>query len=64
MATEHNAPVRRRRWVAVLAAALVAATGAFVGLHYLLRNVEEQAPSCSVGSGTAALFLAPDQAAD
>ena len=56
--------MRRRRWLAVLAAAAVAATGAVIGIHALFRSPRPPAPSCSVGSGAAALVLAPDQAAD
>jgi hypothetical protein len=56
--------MRRRRWIAALVAAALAATGAVIGIHALFGTVTKAPPSCSVGSGATALVLAPDQAAD
>jgi hypothetical protein len=56
--------VRGRRLVAVVAVAVAAATGVGFGVHALLRTVTRPAPACTVGTGDAALLLAPDQAED
>jgi hypothetical protein len=48
----------------VVAIAVAAATGIGFGVHALLRNVTTPAPGCTIGTGDAALLLAPDQAED
>lgn len=58
------AALRGRRLVAVIAVAVAAATGVGFGVHALLRTVTTPAPACTVGTGAAALLLAPDQAED
>ena len=56
--------IQRRRLVAVLAVAVVAATGVGIGVHALLSHVSKPVPACTVGTGSQALLLAPDQAED
>src|SRR3954470_12637027 len=48
----------------MLAVAAVTATAAAVAVHALFRTVTKAPPSCTVGSGDAALVLSPDQAED
>jgi hypothetical protein len=48
----------------MLAVAAVTATAAAVAVHALFRTVTKPPPSCTVGSGDAALVLSPDQAED
>jgi hypothetical protein len=54
--------VRTRRAAIVAAVAVVAATGVFLGVRALLRNVQPSPPTCQVGAGSAALVLFPEQA--
>lgn len=56
--------MRGRRLAAVVAVAVVAATGAGIGVHALLRTVTTPAPACTIGTGDRALLLATDQAED
>src|SRR4051794_34186031 len=56
--------VRGRRLLLMLAVAAVTATAAAVAVHALFRTVTKAPPSCTVGSGDAALVLSPDQAED
>ena len=44
--------------------AAVVATAVGIGVHALLRQVAPPPPACTVGSGSNALVLAPDQAED
>jgi hypothetical protein len=52
---------RGRRLAATFVVTAVVAVAVGFGVHALLRHV---APACTVGSGTSALVLAPDQAED
>lgn len=56
--------VRGRRLAATFVVAAVVATAVGFGVHALLRHVAPPPPACTVGTGSAALVLAPDQAED
>lgn len=56
--------MRGRRWLVVVAVAVVAAVAATVGIRALLHQVATISPSCRVGSDSSALTLDPEQAAN
>jgi hypothetical protein len=53
-----------RRLAAMILVAAIAATAVGFGIHALLRSVAPPPPGCTIGAGSAALVLAPDQAED
>ena len=55
---------RARRWLLLLAVAAVVVAGAGIGLNALLSSVAPVVPSCTVGTGTNALEVDPEQAAN
>jgi hypothetical protein len=55
---------RRRRWLLIALAVVVAGAGAALGLNALLTTVVPQSPTCTLGSGATAVDFDPEQAAD
>ena len=55
---------RPRRWILVALVALVVVGGAAIGLNALLSTVVPQSPSCSIGTGDAAVEFDTEQAAN
>ena len=56
--------MRRRRWVAAVAVAVVAAVGATIAVQSLLHEVNPPPPACRIGNGPEALLLDTEQAAN
>jgi hypothetical protein len=55
---------RHRRLLVTLAVVAVVVAGAAIGINALLTSVAPAAPGCTVGTGSNALDLEPEQAAD